>query len=69
MIGIDIAKVPARCACLSRYRPDDFVAAYNLVRRLKTLRGLTPYEFLCKCWASSPARFILNLLQQMPGRD
>ncbi|MBB4106025.1 transposase InsO family protein [Rhizobium borbori] len=27
---------------------DDFVAAYNFARRLKTLRGFTPYEFICK---------------------
>lgn len=26
----------------------DFIAAYNFGRRLKTLRGLTPYEFICK---------------------
>ena len=26
----------------------DFVAAYNYGRRLKTLKGLTPYEFICK---------------------
>lgn len=25
----------------------DFVAAYNLARGLKTLEGLTPYEFIC----------------------
>lgn len=25
---------------------DDFVAAYNFGRRLKTLKGLTPYEFV-----------------------
>ena len=25
----------------------DFVAAYNFARRLKTLRGMTPYEFVC----------------------
>jgi hypothetical protein len=25
----------------------DFVQAYNFGRRLKTLKGLTPYEFLC----------------------
>ena len=30
----------------------DFVAAYNFARRLKTLRGLTPYEFICKAWTS-----------------
>jgi hypothetical protein len=25
----------------------DFVAACNFARRLKTLKGLTPYEFIC----------------------
>jgi hypothetical protein len=25
----------------------DFVQAYNFGRRLKTPKGLTPYEFLC----------------------
>lgn len=39
---------------------DDFVAAYNFARRLKTIRGLTPYEFICKCWASEPERFTKN---------
>ena len=28
----------------------DFVAAYNFAKRLKTLGGLTAYEFICKCW-------------------
>ena len=46
---------------------DDFVAAYNFGRRLKTLRGLTPYEFICKSWTNEPERFTLNPLQQMPG--
>lgn len=27
-----------------------FVSAHNLARRLKTLKGLTPYEFICKQW-------------------
>jgi hypothetical protein len=45
----------------------DFIAAYNFGRRLKTLKGLTPYEFICKAWASSPERFSINPLQQMPG--
>ncbi len=27
---------------------DDFVATYNFARRLKRLRGLTPYEFICR---------------------
>ena len=46
---------------------DDFVKAYNFGRRLKTLKGLTPYEFICKAWTSQPERFILNPLHQMPG--
>src|SRR3954453_5095208 len=45
----------------------DFVAAYNFARRLKTLKGLTPYEFVSKCWTSEPDRFKLNPLHQMPG--
>ncbi|CDX20852.1 hypothetical protein MPL3356_340054 [Mesorhizobium plurifarium] len=45
----------------------DFVAAYNFARRLKTLKGLTPYESICKAWASQPERFWLNPLRQMPG--
>ena len=45
----------------------DFMSAYNFARRLKTLKGLTPYEFICKTWTRDPNRFILNPLQQMPG--
>ena len=45
----------------------DFLEAYNFARRLKTLKGLTPYEFVCKAWTSQPQRFKLNPLQQMPG--
>lgn len=30
--------------------------AYNFGRRLKTLRGLTPYEFIVKCWTSGPKK-------------
>jgi transposase InsO family protein len=44
-----------------------FVTAYNFARRLKTLKGLTPYEFICKCWTKEPDRFKLNPLHQMPG--
>ena len=35
----------------------DFVDAYNFARRLKTLKGLTPYEFVCKAWTSQPNKF------------
>jgi transposase InsO family protein len=46
---------------------DDVVASYNFSRRLKTLKGLTPYKFICRCWTSQPDRFILNPLHQMPA--
>ena len=46
---------------------NDFMAAYNLARRLKTLGGHTPYEYICKIWTSEPDRFILNPTHQMPG--
>ena len=45
----------------------DFVAASNFARRLKTLKGLTPYEFICKTWTKEPERFRLNPIHQMPG--
>src|ERR1700755_2769503 len=45
----------------------EFINAYNYARRLKTLKGLTPYEFICKCWTSQPERFKLNPLQKMSG--
>lgn len=34
-----------------------FLDAYNFAKRLKTLRGLTPYEAICKAWADQPTRF------------
>ena len=45
----------------------DFVGAYNYARRLKTLNGLTPYEYICKIWTSEPERFKLNPTHQILG--
>ncbi|MEM6744705.1 MAG: IS481 family transposase [Pseudomonadota bacterium] len=45
----------------------DFLAAYNFARRLKTLGGLTPYEFICKSWTKERQRFTLDPTHQMPG--
>jgi transposase InsO family protein len=42
----------------------DFVAAYNFAKRLKTLKGLTPYEFICNAWTKTPERFTLKPLQR-----
>jgi transposase InsO family protein len=44
-----------------------FINAYNFGRRLKTLKGLTPYEFICKQWTSELVRFIIDPIHQMPG--
>jgi transposase InsO family protein len=44
-----------------------FVDAYNYGRRLKTLRGLTPYEFICKTWAEQPSRFTSDPTHLTPG--
>jgi transposase InsO family protein len=38
----------------------DFISAYNFARRLKTLKGLTPYEHICQAWTKQPDRFILD---------
>ena len=45
----------------------DFVSAYNFARRLKTPRGLTPYEAICKAWTDEPSRFIQDPHHQIPG--
>ncbi len=50
-----------------RHHLDDFISAYNFGRRLKTLKGLTPYEHICKTWTTEPQRFRLDPLHQMPG--
>src|SRR3954468_11245485 len=44
-----------------------FVDAYNYGRRLKTLRGLTPYEFICQTWTKEPERFRFDPSHHMPG--
>ena len=45
----------------------DFVSAYNFAKRLKALRGLTPYEFVCRLWTKEPERFRLDPAHQFPG--
>ena len=45
----------------------DFLDAYNFARRLKTLGGLTPYEYICKIWTSERERFTIDPTHQMPG--
>ncbi len=64
-------------ATVQRYHYDDheqlrrhleqFVNAYNFGRRLKTIKGLTPFEAVCRAWQHEPERFSSNPLHQMPG--
>jgi hypothetical protein len=44
-----------------------FLAAYNFAKRLKTLRGLNPYEFICKRWPENPDQFRLDPIHQHSG--
>ena len=36
---------------------NSFLNAYNFGKRLKTLKGKTPYEFILSCWTNEPKRF------------
>jgi hypothetical protein len=44
-----------------------FLMPYNFAKRLKTLRGLTPYEYICKVWTTQPNRFRLNPFHHTVG--
>jgi hypothetical protein len=46
-----------------------FLAAYNFARRLKTLHGLTPYEYICKTWTEPPHRFITDPTHYTLGQN
>ena len=48
---------------------DVFVTAYNFGRRLKSLRGVTPYEFICKCWTIEPDRSIVRSAPLSAGTE
>lgn len=45
----------------------DVMAAYNFACRLKTLSGVTPYEYICNIWTSEADRFITDPIHQIPG--
>ena len=64
-------------ATVRRYHYDDhdqlrahlqlLLDAYIYARRLKTLRGLTPYEFVCNTWTEQPHRFRVDPTHLTPG--
>ncbi|WP_345127710.1 IS481 family transposase, partial [Hymenobacter antarcticus] len=44
-----------------------FLLAYNFAKRLKRLKGLTPYEFVCAEWRKNPSSFIREPTHHTPG--
>jgi hypothetical protein len=40
--------------------------AYGLAKRLKTLKGMMPFEYICRNWADDPDRFRLCPTHPMP---
>ena len=62
-----IRRYPCDSHAQRRAHLADVLPACNFARRLKTLRGLTPDEAICKAWAAEPARFHNNPLHHMPG--
>ena len=44
-----------------------YLLAYNYAKRLKTLRGLTPYEFICQEWTRAPDLFDYDPVHYTPG--
>ena len=44
-----------------------FVDAYNYGRRLKAIRGLTPYEAVCQSWNKQPEHFKVDPSNHTPG--
>jgi len=44
-----------------------FLDAYNFAKRLKTLKGLTVFEFISSKWTSEPHRFRLHPDHLIPG--
>jgi transposase InsO family protein len=44
-----------------------FLEAYNFAKRLKSLKGLTVFEFISRKWTSEPHRFKLHPDHLIPG--
>jgi hypothetical protein len=45
----------------------DLLTAYDFARRLKILKGLSPYEYICSTRTKEPNRFTLDAIHQMRG--
>jgi hypothetical protein len=56
-----------RCHDQPRAYLQFYVAACCHARRLTTLRGLTPCEFISRTWAKEPDLFRLDPAHHIPG--
>lgn len=45
----------------------NFLDAYHFAKRLKTLKGLTVFEFIAMKWTKEPERFTINPNHHTPG--
>ena len=54
-------------ATVKRYHLRLFIDAYNHARRLKTLRGLTPFEYVARVWTEEPERFKIDPYHRSAG--
>ena len=50
-----------------RQHLQNFVDAYNYAKRLKTLKGLTRFEHIVKCWTENPKSFTQEPIHHTPG--
>ena len=46
-----------------------FLLACNCSRRQETLKGRTPYEFICQQWNAGSERYELEAHHHDPGRN
>jgi len=53
--------------CQLREHLTAFLNAYNFAKRLKTLSGLTPHQYICACFQKEPHRFTRNPHHYSPG--
>lgn len=47
----------------------DFLMAYNFAKKLRALRGLTPYEMIIESWKKDPSGFHHNPIHYLVGRN
>jgi hypothetical protein len=65
--GSNRQAIPLRQPRAADSPPPRLHRCLQLWGRLKTLKGLTPFEYICKIWKTEPDRFTLNPNHQMTG--